>query len=90
MFVSIGTRLLPKTVVDVSPKAENTDAFWLKAPCVMYFQGGNEKEDGYYDISEGEIELYAHAETNLSGGTASWWFGGTLGTGTISGDKFTI
>ena len=58
--------------------------------CVMYFQGGNEKEDGYYDISEGEIELYAHAETNLSGGTASWWFGGNLGAGIIKGDKFTI
>ena len=39
-----------------------------------------------YNLSKG---LY-FAETNLSGGTASWWFGGNLGAGIIKGDKFTI
>lgn len=58
--------------------------------CVMFFQGSNEKDDGYYSISKGEITLLANAKTKVGGGSVSWWFGGSLGTGIINGDSFKI
>ena len=58
--------------------------------CVMFFQGSNEKDDGYYSISKGEITLMANAKTKVGGRSVSWWFGGSLGTGIINGDSFKI
>ena len=58
--------------------------------CVMFFQGSSEKNDGYYSISKGEITLMANAKTKVGGRSVSWWFGGSLGTGIISGDSFKI
>lgn len=58
--------------------------------CVMFFQGSNEKDDGYYSISKGEITLIANAKTKADNKSVSWWFGGSLGTGIIYGDSFKI
>ncbi len=58
--------------------------------CVMFFQGSNDKDDGYYSISKGEITLMANAKTKVGGRSVSWWFGGSLGTGIINGDSFKI
>lgn len=57
--------------------------------CVMFFQGGN-KENCTYKISKGEIDLLGHASIKIDGRTRSWWFGGNLGKGVISGDSFKI
>lgn len=53
--------------------------------CEAYF-AGEKKESGYYEISNGEIDLIVHAEI----GSHSWWFGGSLGKGKIAGDSFSI
>lgn len=61
-----------------------------KNKCITYFQGGDKPEEGTYHISNGEIDLMTHASITVNGKTRSWWFGGDLGKGTISGSSFTI
>ena len=55
----------------------------------MFFQG-EKREEGSYWISNGEIDLIAHATIKKGFTSDAWWFGGTLGKGLISGDFFTI
>ena len=57
--------------------------------CVAYFQG-EKKEDGTYYISDGKIDLITHASTTVKGQSVTWWFGGNLGKGEITGDSFRI
>jgi hypothetical protein len=61
-----------------------------KNKCITYFQGGDKPDEGTYHISNGEIDLMTHASITIAGKTRSWWFGGDLGKGTISGSCFTI
>ena len=61
-----------------------------KNKCITYFQGGDKPDEGTYHISNGEIDLMTHASITVNGKTRSWWFGGDLGKGTISGSSFTI
>ena len=61
-----------------------------KNKCIAYFQGGEKPDEGTYHISNGEIDLLAHASIKVGGKTRSWWFGGELGKGSISGSSFTI
>ena len=61
-----------------------------KNKCIAYFQGGDKPDEGTYHISNGEIDLMTHASITVNGKTRSWWFGGDLGKGTISGSSFTI
>ena len=58
--------------------------------CVMFFQGSDDKYEGYYSISKEEITLIANAKTKVNGKSVSWWFGGSLGTGIINGESFKI
>lgn len=61
-----------------------------KNRCITYFQGGDKPDEGTYHISNGEIDLMTHASITVNGKTRSWWFGGDLGKGTISGSSFSI
>ena len=61
-----------------------------KNKCIAYFQSGDKPDEGTYHISNGEIDLMTHASITVNGKTRSWWFGGDLGKGTISGSSFTI
>ena len=57
--------------------------------CSMQF-AGNKAEDCSYWISGNEIDLIAHAHVDVRGRDVTWWFGGSLGKGTIVGETFTI
>ena len=57
--------------------------------CSLQFAGGKSK-DGSYWISGDEIDLIANVHVDVGGRDVSWWFGGSLGKGTIVGDTFTI
>ena len=57
--------------------------------CIMYFEDGKEN-GGYYSISKGEIDLNCHGVCDDGPYAVSWWFGGTLGHGLISGSSIYI
>lgn len=57
--------------------------------CTLFFENGEENKCTY-DIKGFEINLIGNASTKVNGRTSSWWFGGSLGTGIIDGDSFTI
>ncbi len=57
--------------------------------CLVFFQG-QEKDNGYYKIAKGEINLMGQAKTTSNGRSISWWFGGSLGPGKINGNTFYI
>jgi hypothetical protein len=61
-----------------------------KNNCIAYFLGGDKPDEGKYFISDGEIDLITHASITKGGKSVSWWFGGNLGKGIISGSSFTI
>lgn len=57
--------------------------------CSMQF-AGNKSKDGSYWLSGNEIDLIANAHIDVRGHDVTWWFGGSLGKGIISGETFTI
>ncbi len=57
--------------------------------CLIFFQG-QQKDNGYYNITKGEINLMGQAKTTINGRSISWWFGGSLGPGKITGNTFYI